>query len=190
MNKLMKFAALILIICTPIIIVMLVFTPMATEKTEQVFKEQYRLSSDFTKNDIIRIIENMRKDHEFMYYFYILKPELLNTAILEVANEMEKYRDQEAIHNLIEQKKEKVSTLGSLLLNLEYPEDYYKNPQSFPSMNNLLWQFFAEEFKLSVVALCYKATYDPTFAFNWDDLTRRAARKFQAVAGRLSREQR
>ena len=76
----------------------------------------------------------------------------------------------------------RVQSLSILFVNLDYDVEV-----SGPSeeLNKIMWRLLEEEFKLTILGLCYKATFDPDFAFTWDDSARASALKIRKIIDHL-----
>lgn len=176
-QKIFKFLIFVLIIVVPIIIVMSVMGTMAQEKRKKEFIQNFSLPELYSKEDVDRIIERMRQTNEFAFYFYALRPEQIEMARQEVFQILDQNRTKEMLIQTMMTQIEPTSKAAVLFSSLEYPEDFSQDMSKYPKFKEILEQFLYEDFKLAILGLCYKATYQITFMFNWDKATRSAAVK-------------
>ncbi|MCB9748000.1 MAG: hypothetical protein H6755_06290 [Candidatus Omnitrophica bacterium] len=184
----LKFAVFILLILTPLAVIILIFTPLASKKTESIIFNQYSLPKNFTREDVLRVISNMRNDPEFQYYFLQLKENDVESAILEVLILLENTKTQHKLLVEIELFKEEVKSLALLFYNLELEESFYSNPEQFDHINKIMWKFLYEDFKLNILGICYKASFDQEFSFKWDQITRLSAQKLHETLLRINQD--
>ena len=180
-----KIGKYLLIIVAPIIFIMLAITPIVMYKTGKSRLEQYKLPKDFDRKDVIFVVSNMRKNHELEFYFQTLNTHLLNKASEEAAQILENNRNKQGLLNQIGKMKEKVKSLSIFFESLELPDDFKEYPEHYPELHKIMYQFIYEEFKLTILGLCYKATFDPDFSFQWDVDARLSAEKIRNIILKL-----
>jgi len=180
-NRLIRIFAIILLLILPIIIVMVIFTPIARNKNIQLNYERYTLPENYTEEDIRACIAKMKSSNEFRFYFNALRDSELDEVIDDAVKLLLQTREQKALLNLISIMQEKVIAKSTLFNHLSYPEEYFIRPNDFPQLTNVLQDFIASEFKLSILGLVFKSTYDQKFSFDWDNSARSAAHKLRSI---------
>lgn len=188
-SPILKMVAVLLMLCVPIVVIMMVFTPLAIKKNTQEVEEQYSLPENFVKDDVISIVNKMKQDQEFAFYFYTLKPKAIERITQEVFVILDENRKQDLLNKKLREVTEEVVQLSILFLHLEYDDEFVKNPSQFPELNQTLWKFLEEEFKLTILGLCYKVNHDKHFSFQWGPSAKLAAQKLQSIIAQTKSQQ-
>ncbi|HLF17531.1 MAG TPA: hypothetical protein VI749_01390 [Candidatus Omnitrophota bacterium] len=143
--------------------------------------QRYRSPADYTSADIRRMVDTMREDPEFQFYFQALRGQQQNQAIDEAIAVLEANRTPASLLERIEESQGHVRGLGATFYHLEYTDEYVKSPGKSPQLEEVFWQFLSEEFKLTVLGVFYKANHDPRFVFQWDPALVLAAQKLREI---------
>ena len=177
-NLFIKFLFLFVILGMPLILLQLFFRPLVGQKNIEEFVVKFRLQEDFTKQDLSRILENMQTDQKYSFYFFVLKDFEIVEVVDEVYAVLDEYRDDSrALLNVINEKIGRTRAKGVLFENVEYPEDFAENVDSYPKLKLIMMDFLKSEMELTVLAICFKATYADNFSFDWDQSSYAAAKK-------------
>jgi len=184
---LIKIVVVIVMILTPLFVLMLGLTPFARSKTEKRISNPYQLPSFYNRDDLVGIVAAMSKDPVFALYFRTLTPTNISDAIRETYEFLDKNRGKDLLRSEIERKQRKVEALSVAFMQEDYPAEFSRSPLEHERQAHILWTFFYEEFKVTLLGLCYKATYEPAFNFRWQDqsMVTAAATKLRQVLGSL-----
>ncbi|MBP9854046.1 MAG: hypothetical protein KBD53_04170 [Candidatus Omnitrophica bacterium] len=182
-----KFCLYALIFVLPVLVLFVIFAPLAAKKNPQRTAAEYQIPPDFTINDIAKIVERMRTDPEFQFYFRALSSDKITQGALEVYEIMNRSRSGDVFLNEIKLQQKKTSSLALLFYYLEYSDDFFKNPELYPDLSKTIVNFSFEDFKLAVLSICYKSNIDPTFFLKWDETSQLAARKLFETIKRLNK---
>ena len=177
---LVRILGIVLILVIPLLIVMSVFRPFASRQKHPRY-EEYVIQKDFTKIDLIRVVEHMRQDPEFVFYFQAFPRGKLDIAIEEIYSALDQNRSQEKHLELLNNSQEQVRSLAALFQSFHFGQDMQQLLQQSPELYRTIWFFFCEELKLTVFGLCYKVIYDQSFSFNWDKETRQTAGDIRVI---------
>lgn len=189
MKPLIKIALIILVFCIPIAITMGIFTPLISRKHSQHYVGRYFLPENFSSHDMLFILERMKDDPEFAFYFRILPEDYIKKAADEIFVTMDAHRGKKALKEALLKKQARIDSLAMLLLSFDYGIPFYKNPVAFPDLNKTLWNFIFEEFKLNIMGATYKSTYELGFQFAWSSHSLHAAQKAQNIISQLHQVQ-
>ncbi|MCR4336740.1 MAG: hypothetical protein NUV91_02900 [Candidatus Omnitrophica bacterium] len=185
-----KLLGIVLLLIAPFVLVLVFlrgcFLAMGSPGTLQ----SYRLEKDFQEAQVKTIAFRMKKEKEFENYFYLLDDISVGQAVRELYPALDQARDQASFLQLVHQLQENIERTAILFKNVRYPKDFSKNPSKYPEMAEVLWRFFYEEFKLSIVGLSYMATYDPNFRFIWNPEIRSVADYLKSIAFSIPVEER
>ncbi len=173
-SLLIKIIGVIFILFIPLVITVGIFTPLASHQKKGK-SVTYTMPRNFTKDDFRKLVQSMRRDQEFVFYFYALPKESVNAAMEDVYPVIDKNRDQAQYLGLLHETQEQVESLAIVSQSFNYNDDFFQAPQKYPDLSRALWLFFYEEFKLTLMGLSYKAEYDPSFAFKWNEQTKISA---------------
>ncbi|HBR15620.1 MAG TPA: hypothetical protein DD723_08825 [Candidatus Omnitrophica bacterium] len=179
--KYVKWIAIVFLIFSPVLLIMLIFSPLTSRRSSKSHLRPYRLSENLDRESIGFIIDKMREDQEFQFYFFVLDPEHIDRISGDIFHLLSENRDKSFLLYQIEQLKKAVNSMKQVFDSVEFPEDYFENPALHPELNQLVWQFLLEDFKLTVLGLCYKATYDTNFALQWDKKDQSFAQKLITI---------
>ncbi len=141
----------------------------------------YVLPEDFSQEDVGRVIQAMRNDAEFAFYFRAFTEQEVGRATAEVYALMRTFKDRKDFLHAIEKKTGTVSSLVRVLLTTDMPDDYAKNPARYPELRNLMGKFYFEDFQLTILGACYRSTYDKHFRFHWGSEARALARRLNRL---------
>jgi hypothetical protein len=176
-----KIALVIILLATPLVILMLVFRPMAGKKTKKEFVAKYTIPKDYKKVDLVNIVSKMRKDKEFEFYFFAMGNERIAAVTENAISVMLNNRTKESLLSFIKTKKQEVHYLSVFFLNMNFPNEFYTNPSSYPQLDDALWKFITREFEVTLLAACYKSLYDANFSLKWEEVNYVAAMKLKDV---------
>ena len=179
-----------LIMIAPLGLAMLLLFPMIARSNSVKYVEHYRLSQGFTKNIIDAAVEQMRQDTEYQFYFKMLDPERIQHASAAVYEILNNNREKGQHYQQIKLLKKQVQATAVSLNNLDFPPDFIADPLAHIDLAGKSWNFVEDEFKLTILGLLYKFTYDRNFQFYWSDTSRKAAQKMENLFVGLSEEQR
>ena len=179
-----KVSIFLILIFAPIFLIMLVFTPLAAKKAREQLIATYRLPPNYQRKDFDKVLSIMKNSYEFQFYFFALKNKL-DTLSEEAWQVLNQNRTPETLFAQMEEMMAVVKASGLLFLHLDYTEDFFNNPQNYPQLSEVYWSFLMEEFKLTLLGVCYKTTYDPHFTFSWDDESYEAAQKLRTIVIKL-----
>jgi len=174
-----------LILVLPVVIVMLIFGPIASKKIDKETLDKYKLEHPFSEDDLKSIVDAMRMEYEFQFYFLILDEEMVERAVHEAYLILSKSQDTGSLLVRLMQMQEKVHSLSVLFYHLDYSDNFFKDPQAFPELNRILWQLLEEEFTLTVLGVFYKANYVHDFSFQWGQTAHQAALKLKNIVMKL-----
>ncbi|MGE0267547.1 MAG: hypothetical protein AB7S78_03690 [Candidatus Omnitrophota bacterium] len=186
-KNLVKLCLLILLFLAPVLVLMGVFTPFASKKISERIVNSYQIPDDFKIEDITQIVKKMSLDPEFLFYFNVLDKENIARGAFEAYEIMNRSRSAETFLNEINLLQKKTKSLAVMFYHLEYTEDFVENPKSYPDLDKIMKDFLFEDFKLAVLGVCYKANYDESFLFKWDQPSRLAARKLYTIVKKLNK---
>lgn len=182
----LKIILFVLLLFAPIIVLMVIFTPFAEEKITERIVNDYRLPSNYTQEDIVNTVKKMRRDPEFQFYFFAIPLDRVAEATYEVFETMDRSRGQEALKTEMNQLQEKIKAMAVVFYHMDYGDSFIEDPSAFPDLKKILDDLVYEEFKLAVMGVCYKSTYDDTFRFEWTQTERLAAQKLHKVLKQIS----
>lgn len=147
----------------------------------------YRLPSDYTKVDLIKTFLLIRQTPEYKFYFLTLSRKQASAVLANVSMALLENRTEESLLKHLQNLHGEVESLAKLFYYLEYSPDFYKYPDQFPGLENILQQFVKKDFELTVLEGFYKATYQPAFSFKWDKISILASYKAKEVVYQLHR---
>lgn len=176
-----KVIAVLLLLVAPIIILVVVFRPMAKKRVNKEFVAKYTLPKNYTAEDIVNIIKKMRKDREFEFYFYALGNDRIAQLTENIVSIMKSTRKDDLLLNVIKAKRQEVHYLGVFFLNINFPNDFFVNPDKYPQLSSSMWNFISREFEVTLLSICYKSLYNPKFELTWDKSDFMAAVKLKEV---------
>ena len=171
----------LLVLGAPIVILMLVLTPIASQKSREVFFQRYHLSSEFAAPEIGYLVGRMKQDPEFTFYFDVLDERGIQLATEEVYNILKDNNEKVRLFDQIIKGQEKVKSIGILFANIQLPADYTHHPDQYPNIQKVVYKFLYEEFKLTILGMCYKIVYNRRFFLQWDHATQSSAMKLKSI---------
>ena len=190
-EKYLKYFLIFLVIFIPLLVVVFVFSPLAKQKNLEEINAQYDryvLQPQFTKENFEQLIEKMKEDNEFRFYFYAFPNDQVDLVVRETYEILDQNREGEQLLNIIQEQKKMVQGLSVVFSSLEYSDSFIKNPKSYPELNNVLWSFLQEEFKLTLLGAIYKSNFNREFLFLWTDSVHLSADKLRKIIFSLKGE--
>lgn len=145
-----------------------------------------RLPENFTNEDLFVTYKGLRDEREFQMYFEMLDPQEARRALVEVTNILNENRSKEQLLEAINGALKDVRAFSEAFYYLEYDEAFLDDPQAFPELDHILNTYLIKEFELTVLGAFYKATHDPQFRFEWNNIHMLSARKLLGVLNELS----
>ena len=185
-----KLRLILTVLAAPVVLLTIVLYPLVLRFNFERYTQHYRLPKNFTKTNIELAVRQMRQDTEYQFYFKILGPESIARAAHEAYKILDKNRGQSQYLQQITALKNMIQSRAILLHNSHYPADFTQNPLAYPDLIRELWDFLDDEFQLTILGLCYKATYDLKFRFQWDETVLQSAQKIEGVFYSFTAEQR
>jgi len=176
-----KLLAIFGMITIPLIVIMVLFSPLVAQKQKKIYSQVYPISENFTQEDIRSTIGKMEKDGEFFFYFMVLTDQDKEMAAEEVFQILSRNRGKDKHYRQIMESMKEAKSLATLFGTLVYPEKFHAEPEQYPVLGRTLHTFVYEEFKLTVMGLCYRSMYDKNFRFQWDETSQEAATKLQKL---------
>jgi hypothetical protein len=184
-----KVTKILLIVLIPIslLYLMTLFIPKkhSSKNSMAALLSVYKLEKDFALADITRIVDHMRKDKEFSFYFSVIPNVRIQEITREVFQLLVKNNSQEAIFNTMTDLKSKIYAISSLFYHMDYSNYSPQDPNRNEDLDKLFWGFLEEEFELAVLGVCYKANYNPQFVYEWDISAIQAAEKLKAILSKI-----
>jgi hypothetical protein len=180
----LKYLLFVGIIFIPIGLVMFTLGPVAKKKNAKDINHQYdryMLPKGFTSSDLQAVLNKMKDDREFSFYFEALDKAQIAEVSGIAFNIIKTNPEAEKLVEQIKIQKNKTQSLSLLFSHLDYPKDFFRNPTKYPELNDTLWEFLKEEFKLTILGAIYKANYNRYFAFTWDETAFASARKLRGI---------
>lgn len=181
-KKLILFLAVIIL---PIIVVMVVFIPFNSERIPDLNLSLYEMSDLSNKDAFQKILDSMKGDAEFQFYFDNLDKIRLSAAALEVYDELKGCLNKECVRGVLDQQQKMAESQASLFFNIEYDQDFTIDIVNPSDQELVLWAFLSSEFKAAITGLIYKANFDNTFAFQWSKESVLAAKKLKDLIMQL-----
>ena len=169
------------LIAAPVVLIMMIFSPLAQKKNNAPSLEPFRLPANYQQEDIINIIKHFRGHPDFQFYYNALAEEQVENATVEIVFILLKAKSAEALLDEITKMKNDVFLAGIMFNSVQYDDDFMEYPDDSPELRGVMWRFLYEEFKLTMLGMCYKATYDSQFSFQWPQETRLAAAKLKSM---------
>ena len=182
-KNILKVLLILLVFGAPVLFLILVFKPfVAKQQVERpVMRVDYALPADYQRSDLTELVKKMSSDSEYLFYFYSIEKDEIVKATFEVFEILDRSRSKDNLLAEIQAMQQKAQSLAVMFYHLEYGEDYIADPTAFPELQKVLRTFLYEEFKLAILGVCYKGTYDEEFRFEWDRTSRLAARKLHGI---------
>ncbi len=173
----------LLVLGAPVLALVLIFKPFVKQPQAErpVLLIDYRLPDGYQRKDITEQVKKMSEDPEYLFYFYSIDKDEIVNATREVFEILDRARHQQSLQKEMLDLQKKTQALATMFYHLEYSDEYLADPTAFPELQKVLKAFLYEEFKLAILGVSYKGTYDPAFRFEWDRTSRLAARKLHAI---------
>lgn len=182
-KNVLKVFLILLVFGAPVLFLILVFKPfVAKQQVERpVSRVNYVLPADYQRSDVTALVKKMSSDSEYLFYFYAIEKDEIVKATYDVFEILDRSRSKKALLGELQSMQQKAQSLAMMFYHLEYGEEYIADPTAYPELQKVLKTFLYEEFKLAVLGVCYKGTYDEGFRFEWDRTSRLAARKLHGI---------
>jgi hypothetical protein len=185
MTQEIKKSGVVIIVCgisalCVLALIMLYFQMRVRQSTSNL--HQYVLENGFVRDDVTRVIQKMKEDPDFKFYF-----ELLNNRVVVQGGEdayavLSAHREEKSLLTQIMIMQKHVLSFATLVNAFDIPEDFIEQQDQYEDLNEIFRNLLYEDFKLAVLGVCYKATFDEHFAFKWDKDTLLAANKIQELS--------
>jgi len=186
--KVFKVGIFLMLIIAPIVILMAVITPFTGSKSREHSLEKYALSDGFDYDEFDRFFARLRTDAEYSFYFMALESDKQDAIQNEIYSMLDKNRTKSRLLHQINSTREKVRAVTVLFTKFDFKDDFKGNMDVYPGLEPVIWQFIEEEFKLTILGLCYKATYQPNFIFEWSAPARLSAQRLRYIVERSKRK--
>ena len=175
---------LLLIVLLSILIVASIFV------VQSVFKgvlphNQYHLTSQFTETELVGVVEQMKKDSEFNFYFLALDEEKISQATREAFIIFDHNRSPRELWQEIDLQKKRVINWAIMFRYLDVSSESLDWMTQYPQLASIMWKLLYEEFKMTILGVCYKANFDQTFQFEWPLEVIEAGNKLHAIVIKL-----
>lgn len=183
-RTLLKLFLGLLVFGAPVLVLLIIFKPFVNQRTVEerpLVQIDYSLPRGYQRKDVTETVKKMSEDPEYLFYFYSINKEDIVQATFEVFEILDRARRQELLKTEIDSLQKKTQSLATMFYHLEYTDEYVDDPSAFPELQKVLNTFLYEEFKLAILGVCYKGTYDEMFVFQWDRTSRLAARKLHGI---------
>jgi hypothetical protein len=181
-----RILGIVIVVTSPVILTIAIFMPVISRQRSTASAVPDNFRAEFQKENIVKLVQGMRMNGEFRFYFEILSPENIEQAIDEVYSELDQNRSSVAMKELLFSKKDQVRTKAILFNSFDYSalqsdtEDFRQESVFQP-----LWLFLYEDFKLTILGICYKALYDKNFSFSWEADIKQAALNLRHIIENL-----
>ena len=179
--KAIKIVSILIVLCVPFFIFITVINSPAPKKQQIKNIEDYRLPERYTANDVFTLVDKMRSQDEFKFYFQAINKERLHSITQKAADVLVTNPNAKDLLDQINRLYEHVSAISFLFYHLDYSNEFISNPSIYPDLDRIYWEFLTEEFKLTILGFCYKSNYDQEFKFRWDGMSRLAAEKLYSI---------
>jgi hypothetical protein len=170
----------------PLVVIVLVFSPFSMSKAVNNSDKLCRLPAHFTMADVVAVSSHMKEKEEFYFYYHSLSREQIERAIQEVYEILTGKTDQESFYKAVAVAKDRVESVAVIFNSLEYSDEYLQRPFEFPNLNRMLVFFIYEDFKTSLLGMCYKGTFDKNFHFEWKESSQEAAQRMRNIMAILT----
>ncbi|MCA9394872.1 MAG: hypothetical protein KC900_11755 [Candidatus Omnitrophica bacterium] len=183
-KSLLKLFLGVLIFGAPVLVLLLIFKPFVSQQVAEerpAVQIDYSLPLGYQRKDVTEIVKKMSDDPEYLFYFYSIGKDDIVKATYDVFEILDRARNRDALKSEIDSLQKKTQSLATMFYHLEYTDDYVDDPTAFPELQKVLKTFLYEEFKLAILGVSYKGTYDENFYFQWDRTSRLAARKLHGI---------
>ena len=183
-KSLLKLFLGVLIFGAPVLVLLLIFKPFVSQQVAEerpAVQIDYSLPLGYQRKDVTEVVKKMSEDPEYLFYFYSIGKDDIVKATYDVFEILDRARNRDALKSEIDSLQKKTQSLATMFYHLEYTDDYVDDPTAFPELQKVLKTFLYEEFKLAILGVSYKGTYDENFYFQWDRTSRLAARKLHGI---------
>jgi hypothetical protein len=174
-----KVLLIAVIVSVPLTLSVVILAPFVPPESGNKYDRYYRVRLPLTRDEFQGLMDRMRSDPEFAPYYRYFPVAAWVPLREEVISLMEGCQDAESWHHRMLGQKTLVEHLAVILNDLNFPAGFRENRLKYPEFSRVLEGFFREEFKLTFIAVIYKANFDGTFRLQWNEGTRRAAKKWQ-----------
>lgn len=184
-SKSTKIIGFLVIIIAPVVLLVVIFSPIVVQKSHQRVVERYMLPSHPSLEDIQTMVESMRGDEEFDFYFYALDQDTVDQSLTNVSQIVSLAENKELLFKALNKLKKQVDALSVLFYNVEYPDGFVVNVDDYPEMKNIMQNFLKKEFQLTLIGVCYKVLYDSQFSFQWSKTAHLSAQKLRSLVFKI-----
>lgn len=181
----LKILLILGLLTIPVIVIMAIFAPFISDRNRNKYETSYLLPEGFGPADVEAVIEKMRGDREFSFYFTVLSPAHIKKATEETYAILNANRSQAALAERMNEMHAEVHRLAVAFSAFEYPPGFASSPLVYPDLLTPLVDFVYTEFTLTVLGACYKSNYDLKFRFQWDAFVLQAAGQLQKLLAEM-----
>jgi len=183
-----KIFSVLLIVILPLILIRIVLAPLASNRRSR--EIVYTLRDNFSQRDLNRLVQQMKRDPEYGFYFHVLGEQALSESVAQVYGYLELARDKAGMRQVVDRLKDRIERAADQILSLPVPEDFSHAPDRYEKACRSLTEFVRAEFVLTLSGICYKLRHDSTFFFTWSAEASRAAYRVHKIFSTLTEEQR
>lgn len=183
-----KVLCILLIIALPLLLVWIILPPLAARRNSKPIV--YTLRNNFSRSDLNRLVQQMKCDPEYQFYFRVLGEQSLSESVAQAYGYLELARDKAGMRQVIDRLKSRIEGAADQILALSVPEDFSSAPIRYDKLCRSLSEFVRAEFVLNLAGVCYKLLYDDAFFFTWSAEAPRAAYRVQTIFSALNDQQR
>lgn len=181
----LKILLILGLLTIPVILIMVIFAPFISDRNRNKYETSYLLPEGFGQADVEAIIQKMRGDREFSFYFMVLSPAHIKKATEETYAILNANRSQAALAERMNEMHAEVHRLAVAFSAFEYPPGFTSSPLVYRELLTPLVDFVYREFTLTVLGACYKSNYDLKFRFQWDEFVLQAAGQLQKLLAEM-----
>ena len=194
-TSLTRIVLVAVLLCVPVALTVTLLTPFIRQKQTAALPppDAYLLPRDAAASaeDVARIMDRLRMDPAFKYYFRVLPTENIEQAGAElVAMLSGPASGASGLLKTIQDQQSRVESLAAGIMGMDYTSGVSLESVPGQRLAAVLWIFLYEEFKTAVLGACYKSTYDPAFHFQWTAETQQAGLTLRRVFAGLTDQQR
>lgn len=183
-----KLICIALVLILPLILVWMILTPLVQKMESKT--EQYTLKDNFSKADLNQLVQQMKFDPEYRFYFNILGEQALSGSIAQAYDYLELARDRIGMRQVIDRLRNRIESAAVQVLSLPLPPDFLNTPSRYEEVCRSLYEFVRTEFVLTLAGVCYKLRHDEAFTFSWSTEASQAAYRVQEIFLTLTDQQR
>ncbi len=135
----------------------------------------YRLPKPLSQQEYNILLERLKMDPEISPYFTLLPKATISKISSEVFVALQTHATKDELYSVIQKILTEEAGYVRLLLSIPVPDDFLEHPERHPQLRELITKFYFTDFKLALLGMFYRSTYDPSFQFQWDAEARRMA---------------